>query len=216
MSWRNRNAVWGHVFSEMMLLSQMPTGWNVREDGQSQTSVPVSAGLPDWMDVAQTFEVEFSDWAKRCLCYSMLGDRSDRYRKGLLQSMVNSAISLFRSGLVINNGYNWYLGVGHQGGDAFEQDDLQLNYTSGNPETNYGWIILNNAYNAAKELKKNNFETWFTQDSINYWRSAHDVLDKVHELYHAAVESWHNHLHAAIGYIGEVQYNFEMSSLQDS
>lgn len=195
LEWRNKMQTWIQELSECIITSQMPTGWNNRNEGDSGDQVVATAGFPQQYDIAQTFEVEFEDWAKRCLWINM--DPADRLRIELMRSTIRSAKTFFQSAIYNGHAYRWFMVVGDNHGEAYTPEQLQYNLTSGNDEVFQGWFVLNHAYLAAKELADTSVD-WLAT-SLSYRQSAADKTAKIAQLSQLASEEWNNHLYQALG-----------------
>lgn len=199
--WRTKNVAWINAMASLIIISQMPTGWNNRVDPDAHSQVSETAKLPMQYDVAQTFEVEFEDWIKRCLAVAI--SPRDRLRRGLNKSMIRSAQSFFKTNVYDGNAYKWYIAVGHNNGDAFMPTELAYNLTSGNAETFYGWYVLNHAYLAAKEINDTSVD-WLSI-ALSYRQTANSYQNKLEQLSKLASEDWNNHLPQAVGLMASLE-----------
>ena len=199
--WRARIRPWIEKMTECLILSQMPTGWNNRRLGDGGSQTVVTAALPPQFDVAQTFEVEFEDWIKRCLATGL--PSPNRFRTMLNHSILRSAKSLFTSNLYNGSTYRWFVAVGDNHGNAFTQDQLQRELSSGGNEIFQGWYILHFALLAAKELK--NEENNWLDIALTYRESVASPQLKAEQLSNWASETWNDHMPQAIGLMGELQ-----------
>lgn len=199
--WRNRVLPWIKRMSAVITKSQMPTGWNNRVAGNSQTQVIETADLPREYDVAQTFEVEFEDWVKRCLAVAL--PKSSRIRKALNQSIVRSANSFFHTQLYSGSAYRWYIAVGNTGGAPFTQDQLRLDLSSQGDEVFHGWFVLNHAIMASRELGIE--EGAFVNAFLTYRETGVSLSHKIDILSRLASETWNDHWPQAAGIIRTFQ-----------
>jgi hypothetical protein len=193
--WRTRMQPWIQSMAQCIVLSQMPTGWNNRNLGDSGDQVVVTAGLPEEYDIGQTFEIEFEDWIKRCLWINM--DPADRLRTDLMQSVLLSATTFFTSAVYNGNSYRWFIAVGENHGEAFTPPQLQYELTSGNAETFQGWFVLNHAYLAAQELQDTSHD-WLAI-ALTYAGSVPNRPAKIVQLSQWASDEWNNHLYQSMG-----------------
>lgn len=199
--WRSNNMAWVGAMTSMMMLSQMPTGWNNRVDPDWKTQVTETAQLPIQYDVGQTFEIEFEDWAKRCLAVAL--PISDRLRIALNKSIIKSATSFFKSAIYKNGSYRWYIAVAKNGGAPLAPTELTYALTAGGGEVFYGWYILNHAHLASKELNDKSIK-WLDV-ALTYRQTVTSYTAKRDQISLLASESWNNHMPQAVGLMCSLQ-----------
>lgn len=198
-AWRTRTANWISKMSECLIRSDMPTGWNNRFPGDGGSQVVVTAGLPTQYDVAQTFEVEFENWAKRSLIVGL--SPYSRERNTLNHNMIRSANSFFNTAVYDGSNYKWFMAVGHNHGSAFTPAELGLQ--SGNSEFFQGWYVLNHAILAARELGQPD-QPW-VEKALTYRTAVATTTAKLDQLSSLASESWNNHLPQAMGLMANLE-----------
>lgn len=196
--WRRDHIRWFKKVAEMIVLSQMPTGWVTRKTGSNQPVV--DASFPQGIDVTQSFEAEFEDWAKMCLSMSTLKDVSDRHFRMMQRSILRSAKTFFKS-IYDGNGFPWYVGVGLANGPTFRLSELD--YFAGGNENSYGWFVMLFAHYAARELRQSKPEQWL-EFATSYRIDSPSQEDRVNDLMRWGSTD-PDFLPAAMPLIGEIQ-----------